>query len=228
MPRCLFQIRSRHLNYFNEGYRGNNMTTREAREIYLNSDCSYFLMCTNNYSGYIEYKRLGLQKTQEDVWKNEKLHMLSVEMQRTGDYRLLQRLYEIAVEFRDYEKLRLMLDALDRIKKPMTPLQRVDVSETILGRKFMRVRSGLVYWAYDNGQRGIAILLMDQVLQYLNIPNVTEVELERRIQKGKRLSKKIIEDLKLNFKERDFEEIPDIGKNPSETDNRQIHIWKEF
>ncbi len=181
------------------------MTTREAREIYLNSDCSYFLMCTNNYSGYIEYRKLGLQKAQEEVWKNEKLQMLSAEMRRTGDYRIFQRLYGIAVEFRDYEKLGIMLDALKRIKKPLTPLQRIEIAETILGRKFTRVRSGMIYWAYDNGQKGIAILLMDEVLQYLDIPNVNELELERRIQKAKRLCKKIISELKLNFTERDLE-----------------------
>lgn len=36
------------------------MTTKEAREIYLKSDCSYFVMCTNFYASYIEYKKLGL------------------------------------------------------------------------------------------------------------------------------------------------------------------------
>ena len=80
------------------------MTTHEAKEIYLNSDCSYFLMCTNDYSGYIEYRQLGLQKAQEEVWKNEKLQMLSMEIKRTGDYRLFRRMYEIAKEFHDHEK----------------------------------------------------------------------------------------------------------------------------
>lgn len=204
------------------------MTTREAKEIYLNSDCSYFLMCTNNYSGYIEYKRLGVQKSQEDTWKNEKIQMLLTEIQRTGDYHLFQRLYEIAVEFRNYEKLHVMMQALECIKKPMAPSQRAEIAETILGRKFMRVRSGLIYWAYDIGQRGIAILLMDRVIQYLSIPKVTDIELERRIQKGKRLCKKVCADLKLNFTERDFEETAKDCQYWNEAGNEQnitIH-WK--
>lgn len=71
------------------------MTTHEAKEIYLNSDCSYFLMCTNDYSGYIEYRQLGLQKAQEEVWKNEKLQMLSMEIKEpeiTGSFAECMRL----------------------------------------------------------------------------------------------------------------------------------------
>lgn len=203
------------------------MTTHEAKEIYLNSDCSYFLMCTNDYSGYIEYRQLGLQKAQEEVWKNEKLQMLSMEIKRTGDYRLFRRMYEIAKEFHDHEKLNIMLDALSRIKSPMTPEQRVDVAETILGRKFMRVRSGLIYWAYDTGQKGIAILLADAVITYLNLSTVTSVDLEKRIQKGRRLCHKITEELKLNFSERDFAEGEDYYKKAYVTENaKPTDIWK--
>lgn len=182
------------------------MTTREAREIYLNADCSYFLMCTNNYSDYVEYRRLELPKAQEVVWKNEKIKMLYNDIRRTGDYRIFNRLYEIAVEFRDYEKLMLMLEALKQIKEPLTPRQRIDVAETILGRKLPKVRSGIIYWAYDNGQKGIAVLLMNQVLEFLKIPNVTEIELERKIQKGKRLCRKINVELKLNYYQKEIEE----------------------
>ena len=175
------------------------MTTREAKEIYLKSDCSYFIMCTNYYSDYMEYRRLEIPKNQETEWKNEKIKTLYAEVRRTGNVKMFRRLYEIAVEFRDYEKLQITINALRSIKEPLTPKQRLEVSETILGRKALKVRSGLIYWAYDNGQRGIAILLMDLVLEYLNIPNVTAIELERKIQKERRICKKIIAELHLNF-----------------------------
>lgn len=48
------------------------MTKQEAKELYLNSDCSYFTMCTKYYAGYIEYRQLELPKSQEREWKNEK------------------------------------------------------------------------------------------------------------------------------------------------------------
>ena len=38
------------------------MTTDEAKELYLKSNCSYFIMCTYHYSSYMEYRQLGLPK----------------------------------------------------------------------------------------------------------------------------------------------------------------------
>ena len=178
------------------------MTTKEAREIYLKSDCSYFVMCTNYYSSYIEYKKLGLPADLEKTWKNEKMLKLSVDIRRSGDCRLFFKICEIAEEFHDYEKLRMVLEALRSIREPTDPKLRIDVAESILGRRNPKVRGGLIYWAYDIGQRGIAILLMDQVLEYLYLPNVSEAELVKKIRKGQRLCKKIIADLGLHFSNR--------------------------
>lgn len=177
------------------------MTMQEAKELFLKSDCSYFKMCTNFYSDYIEYRQLELPKETEFVWRNEKLQMLDLEMRRFGDYRTFIRLCDVAIEFRNYDKLRMVMDSLRRLRWPLagSSKPRVLVSETILGTKHPRVRSGVVYWAYDNGQKGIAILLMDQVLEFLYMPDVTDQELEKRIRRGQRLCKKIISDLGLNF-----------------------------
>lgn len=175
------------------------MTIREAKEIYLKSDCSYFVMCSNHYSDYIEYRKLEIPKKQETEWKNEKIQMLYTEIRRTGNPLLFQRLCEIAVKFRDYEKLLIVMYALKSIKGPLTEKQRIAISEVILGKRSLKVRSGLIYWAYDNGQRGISTLLMDLVLEYLNIPNIINIELERKQQKLRRICKRMIRELNLNF-----------------------------
>ncbi len=181
------------------------MTTNEAKELYLASDCSYFAMCTYHYSSYLQYRQLGVPKIQEDIWKEEKLRNLQIEIQKTGDCRIFDRLYEIAVEFRDYKRLRMMLEAFKQVNQPLNVSERVALAETILGKRLPKARSGLIYWAYDIGQKSIAILLMEQVLQYLEIPNVTNIELCRRIQKGKRLCKKLNMELKLNFYEQELQ-----------------------
>lgn len=177
------------------------MTMREARELFLKSDCSHFKMCTNFYASYIEYRQLELPKETEFVWRNEKLQMLDLEMRRFGDYRTFIRLCDVAIEFRNYDKLCMVMESLRRIRWPLAGWSepRVLVSETILGKRHPRVRSGVVYWAYDNGQKGIAILLMDHVLEFLYMPEVTDQELEKRIRRGQRLCKHIISDLGLNF-----------------------------
>lgn len=182
------------------------MTTDEARELYLKSDCSYFIMCTYHYSGYMQYRKLDPPKVQESLWKNEKIRMLQAEIQKTGDYRIFGRLYEIAVTFRDYSKLFIMMDALRQIKEPLTVPQRLSIAEIILGQKVLKARSGLIYWAYDVGQKSAAIILMDQTLKYLQVGNVTDTDLDKRIQKGKWICKKLNMELKLNFSERELKD----------------------
>lgn len=178
------------------------MTTKEARDIYMKSDCSYFVMCTNYYTSYIEYKKLGLPSELENFWKDEKIQALAVEIRLNGDYRLFNKMYDIAVEFRDYEKLRILLDALRRISEPLTYKQCLSIAETILGRKYPKVRSGMIFWAYDIGQKGIAILLMDLALECLYMPGMSEADCEKKVQKAQKLCKRIIAELGLHFSNR--------------------------
>ena len=182
------------------------MTTNEARELYLKSDCSYFIMCTYHYSGYMQYRKLDPPKMLESLWKNEKIQMLQREIRRTGDYQIFERLYGIAVTFRDYSNLFIMLDALKHIKGPLSIPQRISIAETILGPKVLKARSGLIYWAYDVGQKSAAIILMDQALKYLEVGSETDTELEKRIQKGKWICKKLNIELQLNFSERELKD----------------------
>ena len=180
------------------------MTTDDARELYLKSDCSYFIMCTYYYSGYMQYRQFDPPKTLESLWKNEKLRMLQKEMQKTGDYRLFARLYDIDVTFREYSKLLIMMDALKQMKEPLAIPQRMDIVELIVGKKNLKARGGLIYWAYDVGQKSFAIILMDQVLKYLEVGTITDMDLDKRVQKGKWICKKLNKELKLNFSEREL------------------------
>ena len=175
------------------------MTEQEAKEIYLKSDCSYFIMCTNYYSSYVEYRRMALPKEQERVWKLERIQTLYLEMRKTGNYRLFDRIYEIAIEFRDYKHLIILYESLQCITEPLTPNASLDVAETILGKKHIKFRSGVIYWAYDNGQKGLALLFMDQALELIYHPEETDAKIQSRIRQLRRLCKRIIKDLKLNF-----------------------------
>lgn len=171
------------------------MTTKEAKEFYLKSDCSYFIMCKNDYSAYVEYKCLELSKEKEEEWKNERLQMLFQELQDTGDYRLFDRLYEVAAEFRNEEKLKFMLNVLNDIQN-MNTVQKIAIAETILGKRGLKARSGMVYWACDIGRLDIAVILLERVEQYLNLSNVTDLELERRIRNGRGIYRKISAEVK--------------------------------
>lgn len=76
------------------------MTRDEARELFLNSDCSYFIMRTKYDEKYLEYRQLELPKSLEQMWRNEKIQMLSMEMRRKRDVRLFVRLCDRQWSFR--------------------------------------------------------------------------------------------------------------------------------
>ena len=76
-------------------------------------------------------------------------------------------------------------------------------------------------------KKGIAILLADAVITYLNLSTVTSVDLDKRIQKGRRLCHKITAELKLNFSEKDFAEGADYYKKAYVAENaKPTDIWK--
>ena len=198
----MFVLYDEHLKFCKGELKIQTMTTKEAREIYLDSDCSYFTMCTNHYAGYIQYRQLELPKEQEKIWRDEKIQMLCMEMRKTGDYRIFVRLCEITSKFHDYENLCVVLDALRRIKYPLASVERICVAKSLLGRKELKVRSGSIFWAFDIGQKAIAIILMDYVLELLHRPDEDDLIIEKKIRKERQLCKKIIAELNLNFSNR--------------------------
>ncbi len=177
------------------------MTINEARILYMSHNCSYFLMCMERYNEYIEYCRLGVPKEQEEGWRREKIRTLFRQITITQNYELFDNFYQITVVFRDYYNLRLVLDAFKAIRRPKEPEPNISLAETILGKKGPKARSGIIYWAYDVGQKAIAILMMDQALQCLDQHNVYNVDLQKRIRKAKRISRILNEELELHFSE---------------------------
>lgn len=174
------------------------MTTKEAREFYMKSDCSYFIMCNRDYEKYMEYRRLDLTKEQELIWKNEKIQILYREVRNTGQYELYERLYNIAVEFHNFEKLYIMFNALPFLKQTLNSRGCIAVAELILGKKMKEARSGLIYWAYDCKQRGMALLFIDEVIHLLEFSEELEESLNKRARKARRLCVKIIDELNFN------------------------------
>lgn len=183
------------------------MTLKEARELFLKSDCSYFNMCTEDCDKYLEYRRMGVPKSQEDAWRRERIQMLYIEIGRRKDLATFNRLYELGKEFRDFESLRTMMYAYKKIRMPLNPNDNIGLAATILGERHPRVRSGLVYWAFDNGQLGLALILMDQALQLLNMPKIEDEELIKKIIKKRRLCVHLIDDMELDFTKKDFEMV---------------------
>lgn len=163
------------------------MTIPEAKKIYQKYNCSTFRICTQDFSLYMEYHRMEIARWQEREWKNEKIQEMYGELIQNGKVETFLELYEMAAEFHDTEKLSVLYRSLEKIAVSQKPHRKVDLAETILGKRDKSVRSGMIYWAYDLRCRKLAGTLFLYVQNCLGEIRTWDVYINRRIQKAKHL-----------------------------------------
>ena len=133
------------------------ITLEEAKEMYLKYDCSRFVMAREDQPFYEEYKNLNIPKEMQEKWRQELFDQLKDQLKIKGSYRLFNRLYNLAENgHRDNkERLLALKEALAFIKYDNLQDNAI-ISETIIGRKALSKRSGMIFWAYDLGEYEIA------------------------------------------------------------------------
>lgn len=171
------------------------MTIQEAKKIYQYYNCSPFRICTQNFHVYMEYHRLEVAKWQEEQWKNEKIQEMYMEIKNTGKVETFLELYEIASEFHNAKKLKILCDSLAIITIPSNPGDTIELAETLLGKKNRKVRSGMVYWAYDLNHMKLAKALLSYVKNCLETVRTWDIYLLRRVRRAKHLHKIIENEL---------------------------------
>jgi len=139
----------------------------------------------------MEYHRLEVAKWQEEMWKNEKIIELYLEIQATGRVDIFLALYEVAAEFRNREKLKMLCKSLHSIIVPGRPQNMIELAETILGKRDRRVRSGMIYWAFDLHNLKLMVSLLFYVQNCLEKIKTWDIYMIRRIQRAKHLQKVI-------------------------------------
>lgn len=163
------------------------MTIPEAKVLFQSYNCSYFRMCIENFCGYMEYRRLEIALWQEEEWKEERIREMYGEILKTGKTETFQEMYEIAADFHNREKLILLCNSLHGIPMPEKIQNRIELAETILGRKNRNVRSGMIYWAFDLHNLRLTVLLLFYVQSCLEEIKSRDIYMIRRVQRAKRL-----------------------------------------
>ncbi|MBO5303839.1 MAG: hypothetical protein J6A92_07300 [Lachnospiraceae bacterium] len=171
------------------------MTMREAKELYLKYDCSYFAMCMKDFTGYMEYRRVEVPKKHENHWRNKKASLLFKEVCQKKDYLSFYRLYKTVVVFWDKRHLHIILKALKIIGFPMKMRDRIGVAEIILGSNCRTRNKGMILWAGDLKETEIVVFLYIYVCKILKNASDSNIELERRIQRSRKILRKIEENL---------------------------------
>ena len=143
------------------------MTIEEAKKLYLKYDCSLFAMAREDRSAYENYKALNISRKIENDWRQDLFNILFSEIKKIGDAALFTRMYYLLENMHNREKLYIMKDSLKYIKYNDLKTKAY-VSETVIGRKEIAERSGMIFWAYDIGEKEIAKELLLFVTNLLN------------------------------------------------------------
>ena len=173
------------------------MTLEEAKKIYKKNNCSLFVMAREDVDNYVLYEKLNIDGSIEQKWRMEVIEELVNLLEENGDGRIFNRLYDLSAGFHDKERLELMIKLIDkvRIEDVKTSLC---IAETIMGRKVLSARSGMIFWAYDIGLTDEAVKLIQKVLSLINIQTDNEEDMTR-VSGDRKKIKEIIHVLKLEY-----------------------------
>lgn len=155
------------------------MTIKEAQELYFKHDCSLFAMAREDKIAYENYKALNISKKIESDWRQGLFSILFNEIKKSGDATLFTRMYHLLENMHNKGNLYIMKDSLKYIKYNDLKTKAY-ISETVIGRKDIAVRSGMIFWAYDIGEKEIAKELLMFVTNLLN-SEVGEENINTRI-----------------------------------------------
>lgn len=143
------------------------MTIDEAKKLYIHYDCSLFAMAREDKKAYEDYKALNLPRTIEEEWSREFFFILYEQLKATGDSAVFNKMYHIADKLHDKESLVNIKEALSFIRFDDIE-NRLSIAEAVIGRKDITARSGMIFWAYDLGDKELATELMQYVINLLN------------------------------------------------------------
>lgn len=167
------------------------MTMQEAKEIYLKYDCSYFAMCSEDYSNYMEYRRAEVPQRKENEWKNRKIAAFYRELCITGNGDVFGKMYEIAADFWDYTHFKIVCSALEVMQKQKRIKERVKIAEIVVGGNYSVIKGGLIFWAGDLGKYDLANQLYKYACAIVCEISYMDTALEKRIMRMQRLLDKL-------------------------------------
>ena len=171
------------------------MTIKEAKKLYFKYDCSLFAMARDDKDAYENYMSLNISREIENDWRQDLFNILSSEIKKIGDAALFTRMYYLLENMHNKEKLYIMKDLLKYVRYNDLKTKAY-VSETVIGRKDIVVRSGMIFWAYDVGEKDVAKELLMFVTILLN-SEVADEKLNARIKRDIEKCQRIDSYLKL-------------------------------
>ena len=169
------------------------MTFEEVKKVFFKYDGSLFAMAREEKEAYENYKLLNISEETVENWRQELFLDLWEQLKETGASDLFNRMYNLSENRHNRENLLILKEALYKVKYA-DPKVNACISETVLGRKDLAERSGMIFWAYDLGEKEMAKELLNFVFGLVTVQTSDEnikSRLERIIKKCYLISSKI-------------------------------------
>lgn len=157
------------------------MTIDEAKELFFRYNCSLFAMAREEKEAYEDYRKLNISSSIENEWKKELFISLAKQLKTSGESELFNRMYNLSDNQHDKERLVVLKQALNEVV--LNDAKTIaTVCETVLGRKELSERTGMVFWAYDLGEQEIAKKLLVFVWKLLS-KHTVDTKLQARYER---------------------------------------------
>ena len=169
------------------------MTVKEVKKVFFRYAGSLFAMAREHKEAYDCYKLLNISEETAEAWRQELFFDLWEQLKESGSGELFNRMYNLSENRHNRENLLILKDALYKINYT-NPKVNAYICETILGRKDLSERSGMIFWAYDLGEFEMAKELLQFSLELATVQTSdknVKSRLDRIIKKSYLISSKI-------------------------------------
>jgi vacuolar-type H+-ATPase subunit I/STV1 len=156
---------------------------KQAKEYFMSMGCSHFHMGREFPQRYEEYKQLNISKKKETEWRMEQLdeyfNDIIENKNNTRLWAVHSRMADLVETLKTAIALRKMLEVTQYIREIVPINDRVIVSETLNGRGNRKLRTGLIYLAYDLKNIQVAKAFVELSLHFATYEEKKGRDLER-------------------------------------------------
>lgn len=150
-----------------------------AKSEFLKYGCSMFAMAReSDFYHEGSFDKLNIPEATLYQWSREKLDELFKEIIETGSVSLFAQLGEILENYCSKENLLLAEKAMANVRIKDSQSAAI-LAETLLGRRTIKVRDGLILKAYDLGERDFAHSFLVKAKEILSQTSPDEMERSR-------------------------------------------------
>lgn len=170
------------------------MNLVEAEIFFKGFKCSQFSMARENLEQYEKYKALKIPKETEKEWRGDEffkhLNIVEANIESNGElfevWYNINNMCELVEDIKDINLIKLIYKLIVDLFERLSINNRIIIAETIIGRKNISCRSGLIFLSYDLNDKELSNSFFQLSLKLLDVKAMNDEDSERLEQNKKK------------------------------------------